>query len=446
MIWRRLPWPRGLAGQIATWVILALLLSQFLTAWLLIDQAPRRDAPPLFAVADQVALIIRTLDAVPAADRPAIMGLRRATLHVDVGTDGIAPGTEPAAVARFRRLLEERLANRFALRVAKWDELGLPRRVIVVAWLADGTPVRIEADVLASSSVFFFSFERFYLPALSLVLILTLWVTRRITAPLRAFSDAAERLGNERSAPSLPESGPIELRRAARSFNKMQEQVKRFIEDRTRTLAAISHDLRTPITRLRLRVEAVVENAEEQQKMLRDLERMDAMVSSAVSFLRNGTSNEAVVAVDLASLLQAVCDDFSDMGHDVHYVGIGNLPLRCRPELLTRAVTNLVENASKHANRTTVDLARDRIGTALIEVEDDGPGIPEDEMAKAFDPFYRLDAARDAESGGFGLGLAIAKTIVELHRGHIELTNRRPSGLRVVVTLPPSVTDASRAI
>jgi signal transduction histidine kinase len=177
------------------------------------------------------------------------------------------------------------------LRVVKSDALGLADRVMVDTRLRDGTTVRIEAALPGSFSIigigigFFF---RSYLPSLTIALaILTLWAARRVTAPLRAFSDAAERLGNERSAPPLPEYGPVELQRAARSFNKMQEQVKRFIEDRTRTLAAISHDLRTPITRLRLRVDAAVENVDEQQKMLRDLNQMDAMVSSALSFLRD---------------------------------------------------------------------------------------------------------------------------------------------------------------
>jgi len=265
-----------------------------------------------------------------------------------------------------------------------------------------------------------------------------LWTTRRVTAPLRAFSEAAERLGNERAAPPLPEQGPVELQRAARSFNKMQEQVQRFIEDRTRTLAAISHDLRTPITRLRLRVEAVVDAKDEQRKMLRDLDQMDAMVSSALSFLRDGARDEPIVAVDLASLLQSACDEFSDTGYDVRYVGTANLPARCRPGLVTRAVTNLLENAIKYAATTTVDLARDGSGNAVITLDDDGPGIPDAEKDKVFDPFYRLDRARGAAPGGFGLGLSIARTIVELHGGQIDLANRVPSGLRVVVRLPVS--------
>ena len=201
-------------------------------------------------------------------------------------------------------------------------------------------------------------------------------------------------------------------------------------------LAAISHDLRTPITRLRLRVEAAVENAQEQQKMLHDLDQMDAMVSSSLSFLRDGARDEPMVMVDLASVLQSACDEFVDMGCDVEYIGLSHLPIRCRPELVTRAVTNLVENATKYGTTATVHLTRDSSGKAIVHIDDDGAGIPDAEKQKAFDPFYRLDTARGADSGGFGLGLSIARMIVDLHGGQIELTDRVPRGARVVMTLP----------
>lgn len=439
MSWRRVFWPRRLASQIAVCLILTLFVSQFLTALFLVTLEPPSGPPPFFAAADRVALVLAVLDAVPAADRPSVTAaLQLPYLRIETGgTSDVNNGSEPSAARPFYRLLGERLGNRFALRVVKSDALGLADRVMVDTRLRDGTTVRIEAALPGSFSIVGIGIGFFYLPSLTIALaILTLWAARRVTAPLRAFSDAAERLGNERSAPPLPEYGPVELQRAARSFNKMQEQVKRFIEDRTRTLAAISHDLRTPITRLRLRVDAAVENVDEQQKMLRDLNQMDAMVSSALSFLRDGARDEPMVLVDLASLLQSACDNFGDMGCDVRYVGVAHLPMRCRAELVTRAVTNLIENATKYGSTGTVDLSRDSGGKAIIHIDDDGAGIPDAEKKKAFEPFYRLDTARGADSGGFGLGLSIARTIVELHGGQIELTNRIPSGTRVVMTLP----------
>lgn len=450
MSWRLLPWPRRLAAQIAACVILALFVSQLLTASLAVLLAPRRAPPPSpLDVVDRVALIVDLLDALPASDRSrAVAALPQRDIRVRLGdAAGAAPVSPSPEASPFRRDLETRLGKLVPLQVTAAEAPDPARGISVRTRLGDGTAVRLDIAMPQPPFLLAFGIGRFlfYVPFLSLALVfLTLWATRRVTAPLRAFSEAAERLGNERAAPPLPEQGPVELQRAARSFNRMQGQVRRFIEDRTRTLAAIGHDLRTPITRLRLRVEAVVDAKDERRKMLRDLDQMDAMVSSALSFLRDGASEEPVVAVDLASLLQSACDEFGDTGFDVRYVGAANLPARCRPGMLARAVANLLANAVEHAARATVDLARDD-GAAIITVEDDGPGIPDAEKHKVFDPFYRLDRARGDARGGFGLGLSIARTIVELHGGQIELANRVPSGLRVVVRLPISGNTQAQA-
>jgi signal transduction histidine kinase len=442
--WRVVFWPRRIAAQIAACVILALFVSQLLTASLAVVLAPRHAPPPSpLDIVDRVALIIRLLDALPASERSRVAAaLPQGDIRVRLGdATGFASSSETPEPSPFRRDLEARLGNRVPVQVAANEAPDQAHGILVRARLGDGTVARLSIDMPRPPFIIAFGIGRFlfYVPFLSVALIfLTLWATRRVTAPLRAFSEAAERLGNERAAPPLPEQGPVELQRAARSFNKMQEQVQRFIEDRTRTLAAISHDLRTPITRLRLRVEAVVDAKEEQWKMLHDLDQMDAMVSSALSFLRDGAGDEPIVAVDLASLLQSACDEFSDTGYEVRYVGAANLPARCRPGLVARAVTNLLENAIKYAATTTVDLACDDSGNAVITIADDGPGIPDAEKDKVFDPFYRLDRARCAAPGGFGLGLSIARTIVELHGGQIDLANGVPSGLRVVVRLPIS--------
>ncbi len=160
------------------------------------------------------------------------------------------------------------------------------------------------------------------------------------------------------------------------------------------------------------------------------------MVTSALLFLRDGAAEEPLVSVDLASLLVSVCDEFNELGYDVRYRGELSLQMRCRPELLKRAVTNLIENATKYGSSTEVNLLREGENEVSIRVDDDGPGIPDEEKEKAFDPFYRLDVARGSDSGGFGLGLSIARGIVDLHRGRIELLNRLPKGLRVSIRLP----------
>lgn len=443
MTWPRLRlWPAGLTGQIAACVVLALVIAQSLTGLLAVVLEPRGRPPPMHAEG-RVGVIIEALDAVPAADRPrlaAALGRGETSVTLGRGDEASAGKSDAMDVAGFEHMLEDRLGGRFPLRVtAPAGSGGGPHPVLVTAQLTDGSYVTIATEAMGPPNMVEFGLWRFlfYLPFLvMLIAVLTIWATRRVTAPLRAFADAAEKLGNERSAPPLAEVGPAEVRRAARSFNRMQEQVKRFVDDRTRTLAAISHDLRTPITRLRLRVEAVVDDEADQQKMLHDLDRMDAMVASALSFLRHGTRDEPVELVDLGSLLQAVCDDFSDTGRDVRYIGVTSLSLRCRPDMLVRAMTNLIDNALKFADVAIVDLHRGEDGAAVIHVDDDGPGISDDEKAKVFDPFYRLDPARSFEVGGVGLGLSIAKAIIEAHHGRIVLADLRPRGLRVIVTLP----------
>ncbi len=449
MNWSQLRlWPAGITGQIAACVVVALVISQSLTGLLAVVTDPHGHPPPFPADhAGRVSTIIEALDAVSAAERRQLAAaLGDAALSIAVGRDAVQQADKPPSMELrgFAQRLEERLGQRFALEIGDMPPVGDgPARQSIIARLGDGSFVTIVTSGMEPPpNIVEFGLWRFlfYLPFLVLLIaVLTIWATSRVTAPLRAFADAAETLGNERSAPPLAERGPLELRRAARSFNKMQDQVKRFVEDRTRMLAAISHDMRTPITRLRLRVEAVVDDDSDQQKMLQDLDRMDAMVASALSFPRHGVRDEAVELVDLASLLQSVCDDFSDTGRDVRYIGVSNLSMRCRPDMLTRAMTNLIENAVKFAGVAIIDLHRDDDGNPVIHVDDDGPGISDEEKEKAFDPFYRLDPARSFEIGGVGLGLSIAKAIVQSHDGRIALADLRPRGLRVIVTLPTAL-------
>ncbi len=260
-------------------------------------------------------------------------------------------------------------------------------------------------------------------------------VVRHLTKPLGIFARAAERLGTDVKAPPMPERGPAEVRDAIRAFNEMQRRIRRFVEDRTQMLAAISHDLGTPITRLRLRAE-FVEDAEQQQKMLADLDDMEKMVFSALSFARDEAASEPHAMVDLRSLLQRVCDEMADAGHDVT-LDIGDDAVRygCRPAALRRALTNLIDNAVKYGGQARVSLQDDE-NAVLIRIDDDGPGIPEELQEEAFRPFRRLEASRSRETGGTGLGLSVARTIVRAHGGDISLTNRGEGGLRIEIRLP----------
>jgi signal transduction histidine kinase len=242
------------------------------------------------------------------------------------------------------------------------------------------------------------------------------------------------------NAPVLPEQGPAQLKRAIRAFNEMQSRLQRFLSDRTRMLGAISHDLRTPLTRLRLRIETD-RAAEEKSKVLGDIEIMDSMLTSTLSFIRGVDEVEAAEVVDLDSLLQTVCDLVTDTGGEVSYLGPGRSRYYCKPQSMMRALTNVVANAAKYGAHAEVLLSRNANGGFEIEIADDGPGIADDEKAKVFEPFYRTAIARDTDREGMGLGLSIARSIVLAHGGAIELRDRTLCGLAVIITLPEVAAD-----
>ena len=264
---------------------------------------------------------------------------------------------------------------------------------------------------------------------------LGLWAAYALAAPLSSFARAAENFSLESAAEPLPERGPEEIRSVARALNRMQERITRLVADRTRMLAAISHDLRTPITRLRLRAE-FIEDEGHRKRMLVDLDQMRTMLESVLSLLRNDRKVEAVTLVDIASTLQLIADQFSDMGHLVRYQGPASATAAARPDDLHRAVTNLVENAVRYGAEVIVRL--DVAGTRLvIDVEDDGPGISDSRKQEMLEPFVRGDDARTMDdSTGFGLGLSIALATARAHGGELSLHDRCPHGLIVRMELP----------
>lgn len=266
------------------------------------------------------------------------------------------------------------------------------------------------------------------------ILFASVWAVRRLTAPLTTLADAAEQLGRDVNAAPLPESGPSELRQAAHAFNLMQERIQRFVRDRTLMVAAMSHDLRTPITRLRLRAE-FIEDEEQRRRTLGDLADMEAMIDSTLAFAREESSTEADASADLVSLLGSVCEDRP--GVTLAFgPGIGSrLPYVCRPIALARCVANVVDNAVKYGDRATVQLFADA-AAITIRVDDEGPGIAATERERAFAPFTRLEPSRNQDTGGTGLGLTIARTIARAHGGEVTLGDRPGGGLRVDITLP----------
>jgi signal transduction histidine kinase len=271
--------------------------------------------------------------------------------------------------------------------------------------------------------------------AVIIVTLLGLWAARALTAPLSTFAKAAESFSLDGDASSLPERGPEEIRALARALNRMRERITGLIDDRTKMMAAISHDLRTPITRMRLRCE-FVEDEVQRSRMLADLDQMHTMLSSVLSFLRNGRKLEPMTLVDIASILGLVADQFTDMGYTVSYVGPGHAMATVRPDDLLRTVTNLVENAVKFGTSATIRLSV-LADDMTIDVEDDGPGISDADKALVLEPFVRGDQARNMdEATGFGLGLSIANAIVAAHNGALSLHDRVPKGLIARIRLP----------
>jgi signal transduction histidine kinase len=268
----------------------------------------------------------------------------------------------------------------------------------------------------------------------TIILVVSIWAVRRVTRPLASLSAAAERLGNDLNSPPMPEAGTIETRQASRAFNTMQARLRDLIENRTRILAAISHDLRTPLTLLRLRAENV-DDAAERDKMLATIAEMDSMIAATLQFARDEMTVEPRRRTDLTALIVSVVEDMSDAGLPVAMASAQPIILECQTNALKRALTNLLDNAVKYGKRAQVSV-RMASNAVEITIDDEGPGIPEGELARVFEPFCRLEPSRSRETGGIGLGLAIAQSIVQAHRGSLTLANRPEGGLRAIVTLP----------
>ncbi|ASU39634.1 two-component sensor histidine kinase [Herbaspirillum sp. meg3] len=282
-----------------------------------------------------------------------------------------------------------------------------------------------------------FSGTPYILLFLVLIAMLAYVVARMTARPIKQLASAAVELGRDIDHPPLAEKGPTEIRLAAKAFNAMQARIRRQIQHRTHMLAAITHDLQTPLTRLRLRLEKVSDH-ELQQKLIDDLAVMQGMVREGLDLARSMDSSEAMQRLDIDSLLDSVCADASDAGQQVTLTGSTRAFIVAQPNALRRCLTNLLDNAFKYGQRADVSIALDDLlpNRVLICIRDYGPGIPEDQLEAVFDPFYRLETSRSRDTGGTGLGLTIARNIAENHGALLNLRNYRDGGLEVLLSLP----------
>ena len=267
-----------------------------------------------------------------------------------------------------------------------------------------------------------------------LVVAPTAWLfARRITAPIDRFAAAAAALGRDPRAPPMDLDGPAEIGKAAAAFNDMQSRLRRYVEDRTAMVGAISHDLRTPLARLRYKIEGAPEPLKAQ--VLSDVDRMEAMIGSVLAFIREASEPGRRERLDLRSIVECVTDEAGLAGGDASCEDGPPVTVEGDALALQRMLTNLVDNAIKYGRRANLRL-RPQEGEALVEIRDEGPGLPAEELARVFQPFYRPNAARTLDDGGVGLGLAVARSIARAHGGEVELRNAEGGGLLASVRLP----------
>ncbi len=471
-------WPPSLATQLISLTLAAIVISQAFALWLFTDE--RRLALMELAagtVVSRTAALVELLDESPpqlheqirnaasspllyywisdepllqkSGDEPVndriLRNLQRQLgstrqIRTDAGRDIEVPGYKPH---RDRREKREDRKDR-AEPGERYDRPPPPPRYsrnvpLVFAMsiqLDEGNWLNMAADLSMPRGSLLRTMLAAGLMGVGVILVIALTV-RRLTKPLRRLAEAADALGRGDDSPELKEAGPPEVRSAIHAFNVMQERLTRFIADRTAMLAAISHDLRTPITSLRIRAE-FIDDEENRDKMIATLDEMQRMVEATLSFARDEAQRETLGRVNLSEFLDAIVADYQDMGQPVSLQVPEDVPrtiVSCRPIAIRRALRNLIDNAVRYGKEAQVGFAPRPEGVE-ITVTDSGPGIPEERLNDIFEPFVRLETSRSEETGGIGLGLAIARSSVQAHGGALTLANNEGGGLTAKIMLP----------
>ena len=463
--------PRSLFGRLVLILLCGLAFAQLVTVYLNLserDQLLYRASG--MQMAQRIADVSKLLDSVSPGDRRRIVSTFNAPpLAISLDRPPMAPDRAPPAagirLSMFATVLGYALGEGMQVLAVKAAEVparygqraqrtapGMPMMrhpksdgamqlmhpesmfFEVQVALRDGAVVTYESLVSPEAAGMPLRFALTLLVLLATVVVLSLVAVRWVTGPLSALAIAAEKLGEDINRPPLPETGPLEARRAARAFNTMQGRLSRFIADRTRIFTAMSHDLKTPITRLRLRTELLDDDAL-RAKFSKDLEDMESMVAQTLDFMRDASASERVQRVDFMALLESLQTDYQDTGNAVEIEGRIERSFGGRPLALRRCLTNLLDNAIRYGKRATLK-AEEGAHLVTIRVLDEGPGIPEQELEHAFEPFFRGESSRSRETGGTGLGLGIARNIARAHGGDLILKNRPGGGLEAILTLP----------
>lgn len=433
--------PQSITVQITSLVIASVLLGNMLTlAIVLFFYGTVAKTGPADAAA-RIATVAQLANGAESAEETAhlLAAAQRAGIQVDyVALRDLVPSDpETIRLPIFEGLMRSRLKGEFGLVLL--DALPPDRSEdAVLVKFRQGALVFRPALANVLSPLLIFPATLTLVVVTIFLALLSVYAVRWITSPLSDLTAAAKSFGRSPADSSaLSERGAREIKDVARSFNEMRSRIRILLDERTRMLAAISHDLRTPLTRLRLRSERTMQ-ADIREGMLHDIARINHMLNETLAYLRDDVRSEGFVHVDLPSLLQTICVEFTDTGQAVAYEGPHRFAFACRPSALTRAITNIVENGIKHGgDAVIVSLKVVDTRAARIEISDTGPGIELSAREKVFEPFYKADTARTSSGrSGFGLGLSIARDIINDHGGQIDLVERKPHGLTVCINLP----------
>ncbi|HVI56872.1 MAG TPA: HAMP domain-containing sensor histidine kinase [Luteibacter sp.] len=426
--------PRSIASRLYLIIFAGLLLAHGMSFGLLFfERYQSAKTVMLNTLEHDVGSSVAILDRLPAGERPAWLGrLQRDTYRYILG-----PGQAGTELISDRSrvvtgLIQREVGPSFAVK-ANTVSVG-PERYQVHLTLHDGAPLTIEVTPrvmpLADWLPFVFILQM-------VVLVVITWLAVRLaTRPLVRLARAAEKMTPTNEGPRMREDGPTEVARAAVAFNAMQDRIALYVKERLQILAAISHDLQTPITRMRLRAEAL-DDSTERGKLLDDLHEMEHLVREGVAYARSAHgATETPRKIDPSAFVESLVFDYQDTGKPVSLSGSIDGTAVVRPQALRRVLGNLIDNALKYAGTADVGIARTAAGTLCIDVADRGPGIPEAELVHVLEPFYRLETSRNRDTGGTGLGLAIAAQLMLSVGGRLTLANRPGGGLLARIELP----------
>jgi signal transduction histidine kinase len=426
--------PRSMASQLYLIIFAGLMLAQGLSFGLLYTERMQSATAAMFNTLEHdVGTSVAVIDRLPAAERSRWL----TRLERDNYVYMLGPG-EPG-----NHLATER--SRYTLGLIG-KEVGpdyrvygntvsmSPERYQVHFTLHDGSPLTLEITPRMKPVASWLPFV--FVLQVILLLVCTWLAVRLATRPLSTLADAADAMTPTADGPRVAQDGPTEVARAAKAFNTMQDRIARHLKERLHILASISHDLQTPITRMRLRVEALDESPE-QQRILDDLRELEHLVKEGVAYARSAHGgSETPVKLDVGAFLESLVFDYQDVGQPVSLTDAVATTATVRPQALRRVLVNLIDNAVKYGGSAEVALDRAAVGGFTITVADRGPGIPESELEQVLQPFYRLESSRNRNTGGSGLGLAIGAQLIASIGGHLQLANREGGGLQAVITLP----------